>query len=137
MLYFNGNLQGLYLLAEKNDRKLFGLNKTLQNNTDDSLIFNAKDPSNFYRYEADKWEQDWPNEDEGYYIMDDVMTDLKNEEEGNDTSIDRTRRLFYVTCSRAEKSLAIIAYSSNPEMVKQHVLTNGWFEEIEIENLAL
>jgi hypothetical protein len=76
LLYFNGNFQGLYLLAEKNDRKLFGLNNILQNNTDDSLIFQAKDPSNFSQYEADKWEQDWPNEDEGYYIMDDVMTNL-------------------------------------------------------------
>ena len=76
LLYFNANFQGLYLLAEKNDRKLFGLNGTLQNNTDDSLIFQAKDPSNFSQYEADKWEQDWPNEDEGYYIMDDVMTNL-------------------------------------------------------------
>ncbi|MFX1445355.1 MAG: CotH kinase family protein [Promethearchaeota archaeon] len=76
LLYFNGNYQGLYLLAEKNDRKLFGLNKELQNDTDDSLIFQAKDPSNFSIYEEDKWEQDWPNEDEGYYIMDDIMTNL-------------------------------------------------------------
>ena len=75
-LYFNGNFQGLYLLAEKNDRKLFGLNSTLQDNKDDSLIFQAKDPTNFSKYESDKWEQDWPNEDEGYYIMDEIMIDL-------------------------------------------------------------
>ena len=70
-------------------------------------------------------------------VKEKTTTDLKNEQEGKDTSIDRTRRLFYVTCSRAEKSLAIIAYSSNPEMVQNHVLTNGWFEEYEIENHAL
>lgn len=31
-------------------------------------------------------------------------TDLENEVTGNDTSVARTRRLFYVTCSRAEES---------------------------------
>jgi DNA helicase-2/ATP-dependent DNA helicase PcrA len=36
--------------------------------------------------------------------------DKKNEKQGSETSIDRTRRLFYVTCSRAERSLAVIAY---------------------------
>jgi hypothetical protein len=76
LLYVNGNFRGLYLLAEKNDRKLFGLNETLQNNTDDSLIFQAKDPSNLSSYIPDKWEQDWPNEDEGYYIMDEVMVNI-------------------------------------------------------------
>jgi DNA helicase-2/ATP-dependent DNA helicase PcrA len=62
-----------------------------------------------------------------------TVADLKNEQEGKDTSIDRTRRLFYVTCSRAEKSLAIIAYSAEPEMVRKHVLAEEWFEEREIE----
>ncbi|MBA7706147.1 hypothetical protein ES703_114994 [subsurface metagenome] len=52
------------------------MNKELQNDTDDSLIFQAKDPSNFSKYEVDKWEQDWPNKDEGYYIMDDIMINL-------------------------------------------------------------
>ncbi len=62
-----------------------------------------------------------------------TAADFKNEKEGNDTSIDRTRRLFYVTCSRAEKSLAIIAYSAEPEMVRKFVLAEDWFEESEIE----
>lgn len=60
-------------------------------------------------------------------------TDIKNENEGNDNSIDRTARLFYVTCSRAKKSLAIIAYSADPERVKQLVLDRNWFLENEIE----
>lgn len=47
--------------------------------------------------------------------------------------LDRTRRLFYVACSRAEKSLAIIAYTSNPESVKATLLANDWFEDEEIE----
>ncbi|MEH6758313.1 MAG: UvrD-helicase domain-containing protein [Parasphingorhabdus sp.] len=60
-------------------------------------------------------------------------TDLKNIEEGKDSSIDRTRRLLYVTCSRAEQSLALVAYSENPEAVKTSMIENGWFAEDEIE----
>lgn len=59
-------------------------------------------------------------------------TDLKNEAEGKDTSVDRTRRLFYVTCSRAENSLAIIAYTKEPDRVRGHVLSENWFSENEL-----
>jgi ATP-dependent DNA helicase UvrD/PcrA len=59
--------------------------------------------------------------------------DLKNEAAGKETGIDRTRRLFYVTCSRAEKSLAIVAYSENPTKLKRHVIGQGWFVEDEVE----
>ena len=41
-------------------------------------------------------------------------TDLKNEAQGIETAIDRTRRLMYVTCSRAKESLAIVAHCSDP-----------------------
>lgn len=63
-------------------------------------------------------------------------TDLRNETIGQETTIDRTRRLFYVTCSRAEESLAIAAYSENPDAVKRQVVASGWFaaEEVEILN---
>lgn len=60
-------------------------------------------------------------------------TDLKNASEGKDTGVDRTRRLLYVTCSRAENSLALVAYSENPMAVKTHVIENGWFTEQEID----
>lgn len=50
-----------------------------------------------------------------------------------DAVVDATRRLFYVTCSRAERSLALVAYTETPDRVKQHVLENGWFEENEIQ----
>jgi spore coat protein CotH len=76
LLYFNGQFQGLYLLAEKDDRKLFGLDINAQNNNKTSLIFQAKDYTNISQYESDKWEQDWPNEDEGFYVMDEIMTEL-------------------------------------------------------------
>jgi len=61
--------------------------------------------------------------------------DIKNEGEGNETGIDRTRRLFYVACSRAEEGLAIIAYSDNPKLVKTNAMTYGWFADNEIEIL--
>lgn len=62
-------------------------------------------------------------------------TDLENEAAGNDTSIARTRRLFYVTCSRAEESLAIVYYSDNPDAARAALIDRGWFGEDEIEIL--
>lgn len=59
-------------------------------------------------------------------------TDIKNEREGKDTSISRTKRLFYVACTRAQKSLAIIAYTDNVTAVKNTVIKNAWFYEDEI-----
>lgn len=58
--------------------------------------------------------------------------DMRNQGEGKETSIDRTRRLFYVTCSRAEESLAIVAYTNQPGEVRNKALANGWFDETEI-----
>jgi DNA helicase-2/ATP-dependent DNA helicase PcrA len=43
-----------------------------------------------------------------------------------------TRRLFYVTCSRAEQSLCLVAYSANPMGVKTHVVNQGWFADHEV-----
>jgi DNA helicase II / ATP-dependent DNA helicase PcrA len=58
--------------------------------------------------------------------------DLKNAQDGKETSLDRTRRLFYVTCSRAKSSLALVAYSPDQAAVKTHVIANGWFSEDEV-----
>lgn len=58
--------------------------------------------------------------------------DIKNQKEGKDTSIKRTARLFYVACTRAMKSLAVVAYTENAEAVKTTALSNGWFNEDEI-----
>lgn len=60
-------------------------------------------------------------------------TDLDNEAAGKETTIDRTRRLFYVTCSRAERSLAVVYYSENPTASRDALLQQGWFAEDEIE----
>jgi DNA helicase-2/ATP-dependent DNA helicase PcrA len=51
---------------------------------------------------------------------------------GEETTVDRTRRLFYVTCSRARESLALVAYSDSPMSVRSHLLNSGWCDEEEI-----
>lgn len=62
--------------------------------------------------------------------------DEKNMAEGKETSIDRTLRLFYVTCTRAKHSLAIIMYTSDPEKAKQTAIDKGWFTDEEITILS-
>ena len=52
--------------------------------------------------------------------------------EAGDTSVESTRRLFYVTCSRAESSLALVAYSTQPDRIRQFVLKEKWFEQEEV-----
>ena len=64
-----------------------------------------------------------------------TATDEKNQLEGKDTSVDRTRRLFYVTCSRAEKSLAVVAYTKEADEMTKHMSKLGWFENDEIVRL--
>ena len=66
-------------------------------------------------------------------VKDKTQTDIKNENEGKDTSILRTKRLFYVACSRAEEDLAIVIYTQSPQTVKKRVLAEEWFLENEIE----
>ncbi len=55
--------------------------------------------------------------------------------DGGETGIDRTRRLLYVTCTRAQKSLALIAYTESPELLATQVQKQGWFAADEIERL--
>lgn len=61
-----------------------------------------------------------------------TRTDMENEREAKDTSISRTKRLFYVACTRAQKSLAIIAYTNNVSAVKETAIKNNWFFKDEI-----
>lgn len=51
---------------------------------------------------------------------------------GEDASTASTRRLFYVTCSRAERGLALVAYSTEPARVRDFVLNQGWFDANEV-----
>ncbi|RQU05812.1 ATP-dependent helicase [Burkholderia cenocepacia] len=49
-----------------------------------------------------------------------------------DRTVEATKRLFYVTASRAKESLALVAYSATTERVKSFVLNEGWFAPTEI-----
>lgn len=70
--------------------------------------------------------------DKLFEIKSKTKTDIENEREGKETGIDRTRRLFYVICSRAEKSLAVVAYTDNPVGLKASLSGKGWFTDDEI-----
>lgn len=70
--------------------------------------------------------------DKLFGVKDLSNVDLKNKENGKETSIERTQRLFYVTCTRAKNSLAVVMYTNNPERVKTETIRKGWFEENEI-----
>lgn len=61
-----------------------------------------------------------------------TKNDIEKLAKGEETGVDRTRRLFYVTCTRAEKSLALVAYSQDPKLLMQRVIEKGWFRENEV-----
>ena len=58
--------------------------------------------------------------------------DEQNRLQGRETSVERTRRLFYVTCSRAQQSLAVIVYTKEADKVASYISSVGWFENQEV-----
>ena len=61
-----------------------------------------------------------------------TATDKSNIQAEKDNALTRTNRLFYVICSRAQQSLAIVIYSANPEKVRETLLEKSIFAEDEI-----
>lgn len=61
-------------------------------------------------------------------------TSRKPAETAEDGTV-RTRRLLYVTCTRAQKSLALVAYTKDPDALIASALRNTWFTAEEIERL--
>ncbi|WGZ60248.1 UvrD-helicase domain-containing protein [Enterobacter hormaechei] len=59
--------------------------------------------------------------------------DKKNAKAGKETTIDRTLRLLYVTCSRAQESLALVLWSSDPAAAKTRIKESEWFSEEEVQ----
>ncbi|MEF9420600.1 MULTISPECIES: UvrD-helicase domain-containing protein [Xanthomonas] len=51
-------------------------------------------------------------------------------------TLEATRRLFYVTASRATKSLALVAYTDDVARVRKFLLDNAWFSEDEVISMA-
>lgn len=58
--------------------------------------------------------------------------DSENVAGGKETTVDRTLRLLYVTCSRAEESLALVLWARNPAAAFEAINATGWFQEDEI-----
>lgn len=59
--------------------------------------------------------------------------DTDNVVKGKETTIDRTLRLLYVTCSRAQESLALVLWSSDPAAALVRIKDSGWFADFEFE----
>jgi len=59
-------------------------------------------------------------------------SEVKALKEGRETGLDKTKRLFYVTCSRAEESLALVAYTADPASVRNEAVRSNWFFPSEI-----
>jgi len=73
-------------------------------------------------------------------IMDDAAArgflfkyeDLFGGKAAGEKTVESTKRLFYVTASRAKESLALVAYSSAPGRVQSFVLQEKWFNADEV-----
>lgn len=64
-------------------------------------------------------------------------SDLENVEAGNETTVDRSLRLLYVTCSRARESLALVLWSKNPAEALEFARDkSGWFAAEEVLEIA-
>jgi len=63
--------------------------------------------------------------------------DRENMANENETVVDRTRRLFYVCCSRAVKDLAVVIFS--PDVTSTHAIISakGYFENEDIHCLDI
>ncbi len=62
-------------------------------------------------------------------------SDVKNAQEGKETSIDRTLRLIYVTCSRAKESLALVLWARDPGQALAYAKQSKWFKPCEVQTV--
>lgn len=58
--------------------------------------------------------------------------DKKALEEGGETGIERTRRLFYVCCTRARQDLVVVLFVADPVAAIAHIRGLGLFPEADI-----
>ena len=58
--------------------------------------------------------------------------DNDNIEAGKETTVDRTLRLLYVTCSRAKESLALVLWAGDRGAAFDAISATGWFHPEEI-----
>jgi DNA helicase-2/ATP-dependent DNA helicase PcrA len=63
--------------------------------------------------------------------------DKKHIDAGEETTVDRTRRLFYVSCTRALKDLAVVLFTVDPEQAEAHIRQLDLFEDEAIHTGAV
>ena len=63
-------------------------------------------------------------------------TDERNIAEGRDSVVDRTRRLFYVCCSRALCDLAVVVFAEDQEEMRKAILSKGFFDREDVHMLS-
>lgn len=64
-------------------------------------------------------------------------SDREHIDAGQETTVDRTRRLFYVSCTRALKDLAVVLFTADPERAQAHIRQLGLFEDDSIHTQAV
>lgn len=64
-------------------------------------------------------------------------TDIDNIESGNDSVLDRTRRLFYVCCSRALSDLVIAVFAEEPGTMRAEILKKNIFSPESVQLLEI
>ncbi len=65
-----------------------------------------------------------------------TKADIENERGGKETSVERTRRLFYVCCTRATSGLAVVYFASDPAAAEARVRSMHLFPDGDVHNLA-
>jgi DNA helicase-2/ATP-dependent DNA helicase PcrA len=65
-------------------------------------------------------------------IVEPSDTDLENIAQGRDSVMDRTRRLFYVCCSRATRDLAVVMFVQDIENAREKIAETGIFDSDDI-----
>lgn len=74
--------------------------------------------------------------DKYFAVKDPSKEDLKKIAAGEETSVDRTRRLFYVCCTRALSDLVVVYFSTEPQLAEAKVRQAGIFPDEAIFNEA-
>lgn len=67
--------------------------------------------------------------DKYFRVKEPSKNDMKNIEEGKETSVERTRRLFYVCCTRALSDLVVVYFSTDPDLAERQVRATGIFPD--------
>lgn len=60
-------------------------------------------------------------------------SDVENVRSGKETSIDRTLRLLYVTCSRAKESLGLVLWAKDAAQALAYAQKSKWFKPGEVQ----